>query len=118
MSTHIKYVHRIANSAGVLPTDRIAVELGGNLAADTMLVQVAPNPDSKGDLILTIDSIHSPQDFADFMATALHGMTGAVEGITCELVPLIEPEPSGLIQDAPAGVDVIDGDIVEEAEAK
>lgn len=115
MSTHIKFVQRIPNSVGTMPRERRGVELGGVLAGDSILLTMAPNPASEdpGEMLLTIDACHAPQDFADLMATMLHGMAGEIEGITSELVRLVEPEPSGIIQTNPLGADVIDGEVID-----
>lgn len=114
MSTHIKYIQRIPNSQGDFPRERRGLELGGTLNGDSILLTIAPNPEAEtpGNLLLTIDACHAPQDFADLMATVLHGMAGDIEGLTNELIQLAAPEPSGIIQTNPLGADVVDGEII------
>lgn len=111
MSTHVKYIERVANTNGEYPIDTRTIELGGH-DASFMLIELTQNPegDSPEDLLVTIDAAHHPQDFADFLATVLHGMAGSIEGITSEHKRLVKAEAT---QAAPADKEVLEGEIVE-----
>jgi len=115
MSTHINYVHRQVNSRGELPIETTTINRGSTDGGDPILLTLARNElsDDPTDLVVTIDTIHAPQDFADFMATVLHGMTGTVDGITCTLVPRVAPEPASVTQTEPTGHEVLTGEVVE-----
>ena len=115
MSTHINYVQRVANDKGEYPVDKVSLHLGSLEGANPILIMLQPDAESEdpNDLMVTIDSIHEPQDFADFMLTLLHGMAGEVEGVTNTLYTKAVSESGELTEVSPADTDVLDGELVD-----